>query len=33
MREPTAAERAIAPDEAGPKPADNTPLTFRQPNG
>ena len=31
-REPTAAERAIAPDEDGPKPpADNTPLTFRKP--
>jgi hypothetical protein len=32
-REPTAAERAIAPDEDGPKPpVDNTPLTFRQPS-
>jgi hypothetical protein len=31
-REPTAAERAIAPDEDGPKPpVDNTPLTFRKP--
>jgi hypothetical protein len=30
-REPTARERAIAPDEEGPKPVDNTPLTFRSP--
>jgi hypothetical protein len=31
-REPTPAEQAIAPDEDGPKPVDNTPLTFRQPS-
>jgi hypothetical protein len=30
-REPTAAERAIAPDEDGPRPVDKTPLTFRHP--
>ncbi len=31
-RGPNARERAIAPDEEGPKPSDRTPLTFRNPS-